>query len=270
MGQALFLATEPVSRVREDFRVKGCGDGLPVIFEVAGLSGTFPKTSKPENFTNHRVSNLQNTVPMDVTVVKPQSKPRQFTPAQQVLVDYVAQIAPLSDAEIETIFEMVNIQSYKKGKVLLREGQVGNVCYFVLQGCVRQYYLVDGIEKTTNFFTEGMPVSTTFVFESKTSKSFLVCNEDCILIEGRQEDEQAFFEKMPRMETLNRMGVEMELQKSQEALAEFIITSPEERYLNLLQTRPDLLDRVPQYQLASYLGITPESLSRIRKRIMGK
>ena len=75
---------------------------------------------------------------------------------------------------------------------------------------------------------------------------------------------------MPRMETLNRMGVEMELQKSQEALADYILTSPEERYLNLLQTRPDLLDRVPQYQLASYLGVTPESLSRIRKRIMMK
>jgi CRP-like cAMP-binding protein len=72
------------------------------------------------------------------------------------------------------------------------------------------------------------------------------------------------------METLNRMGVEMELQKNQEAFAQFIMLGPEERYLNLLNNRPDLLDRVPQYQLASYLGITPESLSRIRKRIIKK
>jgi CRP-like cAMP-binding protein len=50
----------------------------------------------------------------------------------------------------------------------------------------------------------------------------------------------------------------------------FVLHSPEERYLNLLKTRPELLDRVPQYQLASYLGVTPESLSRIRKRIMVK
>jgi CRP-like cAMP-binding protein len=145
------------------------------------------------------------------------------------------------------------------------------VCYFVLQGCVRQYYLTtDGNEKTTHFFTEGMPVTSTFLFENKASKYYLVCNEDCIVVEGRPEDEQFFMQAMPRMETINRIGVEFELQKSQETLAEFIMTNPEERYLNLLNTRADLLDRVPQYQLASYLGVTPESLSRIRKRIMDR
>lgn len=195
---------------------------------------------------------------------------RRRSPEQRVLMDYMAQIGTLSDAEYDTIFEMLNIRSRPKSKVLLREGQIGNICYFVLKGCVRQYYLIDGEEKTTNFFTEGMPVSSTFVFENRPSKFYLVCNEDCILIEGHPEDERAFMEKMPRMEMLNRIGVEMELQKSQEKLADYIISSPEERYLNLLDTRPDLLDRVPQYQLASYLGITPESLSRIRKRIMAK
>jgi len=192
------------------------------------------------------------------------------TAAEQVLVDYISTIAPLSEAEIEQIFEMIKIRSYKKNKVLLREGQTGQTCYFVLQGCIRQYYLMDGVEKTTNFFTEGMPITSTFVFDNKGSMFFLVCSEDSILVEGNQAEEHLFFEQMPRMETLNRMGVEMELQKNQEAFAQFIMLGPEERYLNLLNNRPDLLDRVPQYQLASYLGITPESLSRIRKRIIKK
>ena len=198
----------------------------------------------------------------------PQGKGR--TAAEQVLVDYISTIAPLSEAEIEQIFEMIKIRSYKKNKVLLREGQTGHTCYFVLQGCIRQYYLMDGVEKTTNFFTEGMPITSTFVFDNKGSMFFLVCSEDSILVEGNQAEEHLFFEQMPRMETLNRMGVEMELQKNQEAFAQFIMLGPEERYLNLLNNRPDLLDRVPQYQLASYLGITPESLSRIRKRIIKK
>lgn len=179
-------------------------------------------------------------------------------------------IAPVSDAEFDQIFEMLNIKQHEKGKILLREGQLSNVCYFVLQGCVRQFYLLDGDERTTNFFTEGQPVTSTFLFDDKASKFFLVCNEDCILIEGRPEDEQNFFEQMPRMEMLNRIGVEMELQKSHENFADFMMNSAEERYLNLLKTRPELLDRVPQYQLASFLGVTPESLSRIRKRIMLK
>ncbi|MFM9951501.1 MAG: Crp/Fnr family transcriptional regulator [Saprospiraceae bacterium] len=196
---------------------------------------------------------------------------RQFSEHERVLLDYMSQIAPLTNAEISTIFELISVKSYKKGKILLQEGQVGSLCCFVLQGCVRQYYLIDGEEKTTNFFTEGQPVTTGgSPFDTKPSKSFLVCNEDCVLIVGNTENEQEFFERMPRMEMFNRLGVEMELQKSQEALAEYIITTPEVRYLNLMKTRPDLLERVPQYQLASFLGVTPESLSRIRKRIMGR
>ncbi len=76
------------------------------------------------------------------------------------------------------------------------------------------------------------------------------------------------FQVFPHFESICRVAVEDELGKNQEKLASYIIKSPEERYLELLETRPDLLDRVPQYQLASYLGIKPESLSRIRKRIM--
>lgn len=206
----------------------------------------------------------------EILIRKPQAT-RRYAAVEQVLIDYIRQIAPVSDAEIETILELITIRSYPKGRLLLREGQVANICYFVLQGCIRQYFLVDGQEKTTAFFTEGMPVSSNGMpFDNKISKSFLVCNEACTLIEGRQEDEAEFFNRLPRMEMLGRIGVEMELQKSQEALAEYILTSPEERYLNLLETRPDLLERVPQYQLASFLGVTPESLSRIRKRIMAK
>jgi CRP-like cAMP-binding protein len=211
---------------------------------------------------------------MDISMVSfsQQNAPakRKFAPHEQVLIDFTSQFMSLSDAEINTILDMVTIKAYKKGKLLLREGQIGHICYFVLQGCVRQYYLVDGIEKTTDFFTEGQPVSPTLVFENKPSKSYLVCNEDCIVVEGTSDDEQAFLMQMPRMETLSRIGIESELQRTHEVHAEYVIASPMERYKNLLQNRPELLDRVPQYQLASYLGITPESLSRIRKRIMKK
>jgi CRP-like cAMP-binding protein len=192
-------------------------------------------------------------------------------PVEQALVQYLSQFARISEAEARTFFELLNVKTYPKGHLLLREGERDDTCFFVLKGCVRQYYLVDGVEKTTAFFTEGEPVTTTGMpFESGLSKSFLACVEDCVLITGGPGDEERFFEKIPITQHINRAAVEFELRKSQEAFADFITKSPEERYLNLLKNRPALLDRVPQYQLASYLGVTPESLSRIRRRITPK
>jgi len=82
--------------------------------------------------------------------------------------------------------------------------------------------------------------------------------------------ETIIFEKFPRFETLCRILSEQLLMKSQSSFDEFKTSSPEQRYLNLLETRPKLVQRVPQHQLASYLGITPQSLSRMRARISNK
>jgi CRP-like cAMP-binding protein len=92
--------------------------------------------------------------------------------------------------------------------------------------------------------------------------------EESVLTVGSLEDQVKLFQQYPQFEAACRIAIDDELGKSQDRFATFMISTPEERYLNLLQTRPELLDRVPQYQLASYLGVKPESLSRIRKRIM--
>jgi len=81
--------------------------------------------------------------------------------------------------------------------------------------------------------------------------------------------ETDIFQKFPRFETLCRILSEELLAKSKAEFDEFKIASPEQRYLNLVQTRPDLLQRVPQYQIASFLGITDQSLSRMRNRLLG-
>lgn len=78
------------------------------------------------------------------------------------------------------------------------------------------------------------------------------------------------FKKFPKFETICRIVSEKLIVKSQIDFADFKTSSPEQRYLNLMKERPDLIQRVPQYQLASYLGIKPESLSRLRARIVSK
>ena len=203
----------------------------------------------------------------DTAFVKARRKP---TPEHEI-IKYITQFMPLSAAEADEVIKSMKIKSFKKGAILLKEGQIAKLCYFVLKGCIRQYFLVDGIEKTTNFFTEGQPVTPyEGTFKHLPSKFYLVCTEDAIVSLGSPADEVAFFEKFPHLEPVKGLAVEEELGKSMDMFSSYILNSPEERYLNLLKTRPDLLDRVPQYQLASFLGVTPESLSRIRKRIMIK
>jgi hypothetical protein len=82
--------------------------------------------------------------------------------------------------------------------------------------------------------------------------------------------ERETVEKFPRFEKLCMIMSEQILAKNLASFDDFKNSSPEQRYLNLLRTRPDLLLRVPQYQIASFLGMAPQSLSRIRKRIVQK
>jgi hypothetical protein len=102
------------------------------------------------------------------------------------------------------------------------------------------------------------------------SAHYLECVEDTIAGAGTPEQETEMYQNFPQAESLARIIGEAVMGERQDNLAEFKMTSPEERYIQLQKKRPDLIQRVPQYQLASYLGVTPESLSRIRKRLSKK
>ncbi len=178
---------------------------------------------------------------------------------------------PMLTGDLEAIAAQIPIRRFEKGEVLLRAGEICNTCYFILKGCVRQYYLMDGIEKTTAFFTEEQAVVSLTSYSSQVPVDhFVACVEDCTLMVGRLDLEKEMYDQFPVLETITRAMMTQDYGKTQDHLAAFITASPEKRYLHLLETRPELLDRVPQYQLASYLGITPESLSRIRRRVAQK
>jgi CRP-like cAMP-binding protein len=183
------------------------------------------------------------------------------------LFDFIEKYMTLTDDEKHFIIDIDLFRSYKKGAILLREGQRSEEEYFVMQGCIRTYYVIDGEEKTTAFYTESESLNPQCVITKEPSKYYVACVEDSTLLVSKASMEAAVFEKFPRFQTLCLLLSEELLAKNQATLDEFKTSSPEERYLNLLRTRPDVVQRVPQHQLASYLGITPQSLSRIRKRI---
>jgi hypothetical protein len=108
------------------------------------------------------------------------------------------------------------------------------------------------------------------VLTKTPSEYFINCLEDSILVISNAEMSAEVNIKFPKFDTMCRLLSEELLAKHQIDFDEFKTSSPEERYKNLLQKRPDLIQRVPQHQIASYLGIKPQSLSRLRARIIGK
>ena len=184
------------------------------------------------------------------------------------LFSFVEKYMPLTNEEKKAIADLDLFKSFKKGAVLLSEGEISGNYFFVLNGCIRCYYIIDGEEKTTAFYTENESLAPQSSANLTPAKYYIACVEDCVLAIANAEMEKEIFEKFPRFETLCRLLSEDLLAKNQASFDEFKNNSPEQRYLQLLNTRPDLVQRVPQHQLASYLGIKRESLSRIRKRIL--
>lgn len=193
----------------------------------------------------------------------------QISWLKEQLIHKLLDEAPVSDEEVYALTDAMEMRVCEAGEVLLQAGEVLTHGYLTLKGCVRQYYLVDGEEKTTYFYTEGYSISSYLsAAHRKPAKYYLGCVEDTILADLSAKKQNELFKKYPSLESSCRVGLEEEVGHYQQMLATYITTSPEERYLDLLKNRPELLNRVPQYQLASYIGVKPESLSRIRKRIM--
>jgi CRP-like cAMP-binding protein len=184
---------------------------------------------------------------------------------------FVSQFPFLNTDEVDTIVEHTVLQEFPEGSVLLKEGQIASQCFAVIRGCVREFYLKDGEEKTTAFFTEGQSVNSFSSYSNQVpSKHYLVCAEDCLLTVGNQSLVDAMCDRLPRLSQFLQVEVEKEFGALQERMANFMTSSPEERYNQLMDYNPSLFNRVPQHQIASYLGVTPESLSRIKRRATHK
>lgn len=185
------------------------------------------------------------------------------------VVELLEKVEGLTDSEKETLAESLPVRTFGKGYHLLRQGAPYHECFHIFKGCVRQYFLDDeGNEKTVAFFTEGDTAALLDIaYLKKPSPYFWECTEETTVLVGDLTSESDILERYPALQKLIRDMLEENLGKSQASLSTYISSSPEQRYLNLARTRADLLERVPQYQIASFLGITAESLSRIRKRL---
>ena len=174
----------------------------------------------------------------------------------------------LTKEEQEAILELDSIKDYAKGAQLIQEGQYFKESYFVVKGLVREFRLINGEERTSNFYTEDETIHSISSSSRETPSTFnLVCSEECKISVVSFEKEKEMYLRFPRFHKMCLISTEKHVREYQEKMAIYIASTPEERYKHILENRADLIERVPQYHLASYLGIKPESLSRIRKRL---
>lgn len=187
---------------------------------------------------------------------------------EHLVQQFLEKAGSFTPEEIKAVAGHTQVKHYRKGTVLSEQGRVSDTCYFVLEGCLRQYQQIDGEEKNTGFFLEGQAViQYASYLRQEPATCSVACVEDSLLLTGTRKQEQELHRLYPRLSYLTHVLMVQDYQRTEEYLSLLNGYKPEDRYRMLLEKQPELFQRVPLHQMASFLGISPESFSRIRKRV---
>ena len=180
----------------------------------------------------------------------------------------IRNLIPLSPAEAGIVTSLFKEKTYKKGDFFLKEGQICKQVGFVAKGLMRYYINQDGEEKTYAFSQENNYVCNyeSFLPQSPSSKNIQALEDSHVLVISHN-DLQMFYTTVREGERFGRMVIGAVLIQLLEDLSSFYTDTPEHRYEKFIKDHPDLQQRISQYHIASYVGVKPQSLSRIRKRI---
>lgn len=179
---------------------------------------------------------------------------------------------PLDDKNFEELFNAISLREIPSGTILLSEGEIATKLFIVIRGCLRSYFIKeDGKEITFQFFIENQLVSS---FESATtgapSRSYIEAIEDSIIGALPIKSFQGIVSTCDSMRNGFNGFLMKRLVYYMNRCSSYILDNPEKRYLKLVEENPDLVARLPKQYIASYLGVTPVSLSRIRSRLKKK
>ncbi|WP_018676511.1 Crp/Fnr family transcriptional regulator [Riemerella columbina] len=192
--------------------------------------------------------------------------------ADTTLLNYLSQKTHLNPTDLENISQNYQIKTYSKGDYLLQKGTHCQYVYFVEKGLLRQYTTDEkGKEHTLYFAPETWWIADreSMYFNQPSSYDIQALEDTQVavltydFIKGFEESSESFFQ-------FNHTQLHRHIQVLEQRITMLLSATAEERYLHFIKTYPDVLLRVPQTMVASYLGITPESLSRVRKELMSK
>ncbi|MES2003323.1 MAG: Crp/Fnr family transcriptional regulator [Bacteroidota bacterium] len=178
----------------------------------------------------------------------------------------------LSPEEEETIKTYLIPKKLRKKQYLLQEGDVCKTFAFIEKGALKAYSVDNGgNEHIIQFGLEGWIISDLYSFLTGEPATYNIdAIEDAELVLISKSAHEELLQKMPKYETFIRMNITGAYLALQKRLTSTIGSSLEERYANFIALYPHIVQRVPQHMIASYMGLTPETLSRIRRRISAK
>lgn len=184
------------------------------------------------------------------------------------LYQQIQKYIPLTSEEFEKAAVFFKKKSFPKKTILLHAGEICSFEAFIVKGCIKSYCIDrDGNEVIFSFATENWWVSDIASFQDqKPSRTWIETMEECELLMLDPASKEALLHSFPKLERMFRLLVQNHLASYQERLFGNIALPAESRYDAFLQKFPGLTNRIPQHQIAAYLGISPEFLSRLRHR----
>jgi len=184
----------------------------------------------------------------------------------QAIRQAIAQFHELSESEWTTFAQKLQLKTFKKGEYLIREGQIENAIYFINKGSTRNYFLKDGKEFTVDFQFKGDFVTAYYSFITREPSSiFIEWLEEAEVVVVTHQSLIQFYKEYHNGEKIGRLMAEFQYVKRLRKEMDFLSYTAEERYVQLMEKNPQLIQQISVKHLSSYLGIQPESLSRIRK-----
>jgi len=185
------------------------------------------------------------------------------------LFHHIRTIIDLSESEISVLNKYVKLYHLKKKEFLLQQGKVCKQLYFVEKGCLRMYFInKKGVEQIAQFALDGWWISDHISFMNKTPSEYYIQSiekSDILSIDTQNFDE--LLNELPKLEKYFRIIMQKAVAGAQLRSKLLYEMSKEEFYLHFSTSFPEFMQRVPQYMIASYLGLTPEYLSELRKKV---
>jgi len=181
------------------------------------------------------------------------------------LRQYISGFVSLTNEEFASLADMLVIRNFEKKELLIREGEVENYLNFLVKGLARKYFYKDKAEIITQIAREGELINSSASFLSGTPSPYLVETiEPSTFLSITRQQLEKLYENSPRIERLGRIAITHLFLQREEWEHECLRLDTRERFLHFVQNNPDLMQRVPQKFLASYLNMKPETFSRLK------